>query len=306
MADAAERSCVTPSAATGASSTKKAGSAATGAATTGDPGEFDVRPYIDGLGAVLAGAANVIMQLAWAPVGYGVLESRVESGQLTRHPLKRARTTFTYLAVALLGTEEERRRYRRAVSRQHAQVRSTAQSPVAYNALDPQLQLWVAACLYWGMVDVYTRMHGPLDGATADALYAQAARFGTTLQVRPQMWPADRAAFERYWNESLQRVSIDPPVREYLWGLITYRAMPFPFNRLPHRFQVFVTTGFLPQKFRDEMKLPWTDRDQARFDRLLRRLGAVQRRMPRAVRLFPFNLLLHDLRWRIRRNKPLV
>ncbi len=66
-----------------------------------EPDDFDVRPYLDGVGAVLAGTANVIMQLALAPVGYGVLESTVESGQVTLHPVKRARTTFAYLAVAL-------------------------------------------------------------------------------------------------------------------------------------------------------------------------------------------------------------
>ena len=50
--------------------------------------------------ALLAGPANVIMQLARPGVGYGVKESRVESGRVDRHPIKRARTTFTYLAVA--------------------------------------------------------------------------------------------------------------------------------------------------------------------------------------------------------------
>ncbi len=45
--------------------------------------------------ALLAGPANVIMQLARPGVGYGVLESRVESGRVDRHPIKRARTTFT-------------------------------------------------------------------------------------------------------------------------------------------------------------------------------------------------------------------
>ena len=49
---------------------------------------------------LLVGAANVIMQLARPGVGYGVLESRVESGRVDLHPIKRARTTFTYLAVA--------------------------------------------------------------------------------------------------------------------------------------------------------------------------------------------------------------
>lgn len=44
--------------------------------------------------ALLAGPANVIMELAMPGVGYGVLESRVESGRLDRHPIKRARTTL--------------------------------------------------------------------------------------------------------------------------------------------------------------------------------------------------------------------
>ncbi|MBI3689779.1 MAG: hypothetical protein HY239_03655, partial [Mycolicibacterium aromaticivorans] len=36
--------------------------------------------------ALLAGPANVIMELALPGVGYGVMESRVESGRADRHP----------------------------------------------------------------------------------------------------------------------------------------------------------------------------------------------------------------------------
>ena len=53
--------------------------------------------------ALLAGPANVIMQLARPGVGYGVLESPVQSGRVDKHPYKRARTTFSYLAVAVWG-----------------------------------------------------------------------------------------------------------------------------------------------------------------------------------------------------------
>ncbi len=41
---------------------------------------------ITGVG-LLAGAANVVMQLSHPPVGHGVVESTVSSGQLLRHPL---------------------------------------------------------------------------------------------------------------------------------------------------------------------------------------------------------------------------
>ena len=148
-----------------------------------------------GVGAA-GGPANVIMQLARPGVGYGVMESRVESGRVDRHPIKRARTTFTYLAVAGKGTDAQKAAYRRAVNRAHAQVYSTDESPVTYNAFDKDLQLWVAACLYKGGVDIYRMFIGEMDDETADRHYAEGMSLGTTLQVPPEMWPADRAAFD--------------------------------------------------------------------------------------------------------------
>src|SRR5919112_326727 len=68
-----------------------------------------------------------------------------EGGRVDRHPIKRARTTFTYLAVATQGTPEQKAAFRRAVNGAHAQVYSTDESPVSYNAFDPDLQMWVGA-----------------------------------------------------------------------------------------------------------------------------------------------------------------
>ncbi|WP_084011118.1 oxygenase MpaB family protein [Pseudofrankia sp. DC12] len=266
----------------------------------------DLRDFLDGAGAFLAGLANVVMQLSWAPVGHGVVESRIPGGQLTRHPAKRGRTTLTYIAVAWLGTDEERARYRDAVNASHRDVRSTAASPVEYNAFRQDLQLWVAACMYRGLTDFYTRTYGPAQPAVADRVYRHAARFGTTLQVHGDLWPADLAAFEEYWERAQAQVSVDPVVRDYLLGLVSRRALRFPFNLPPRRPLEFMTTGFLPARFRAELGLAWSADDEARFDRTLRRLGAVSRRLPRDVRLFPFNLLLLDLRHRIRRGLPLV
>jgi uncharacterized protein (DUF2236 family) len=275
------------------------------AAAKAPPGPMDDLFDIDGIGAFLAGTANVIMQLALAPVGYGVLESKVESGQVTRHPLKRLRTTLTYISVALLGTDDERARYREAVNAAHRLVRSDATSAVAYNAFDRELQLWVAACLYYGAVDIREKLHGPMSEAQADAFYEFAARFGTTLQMTPEMWPAGRAAFAGYWDENMATVSIDEPVRQYLHELMTRQHLPRLLRGSP-RFSTWMTTGFLPERFRTEMRLAWTEDDQARFETLLRRIGAVQRRLPRSVRRFPFNWLLCDMRFRTRLGRRLV
>lgn len=255
---------------------------------------------------LLAGPANVVMQLARPPVGHGVVESTVESGQLFRHPLKRARTTFTYLAVALAGTDTERRAYRHAVDASHAAVRSTATSPVAYSAFDPDLQMWVAGCLYRGIADVRAAFLGPDDPATADEVYAAAAALGTTLQVPPDRWPPDRAAFGAWWDAEVEAVSVDDTVRAYLTDLVMLRFLPRPVSVLFGPAHRFVTTGFLPPRFRAELHLHWDARRQRRFDRFVAIARAVVRRMPGPVRRFPFPLMLWDLRRRIRSGRPLV
>jgi uncharacterized protein (DUF2236 family) len=260
--------------------------------------------------ALLAGPANVIMQLARPGVGYGVLESRVESGRVDRHPIKRARTTFTYLAVAAKGSDEQKAAFRRSVNRAHAQVYSTEDSPVAYNAFDPDLQLWVGACLYRGAVDVYRLFIGEMDDETVERHYREGMALGTTLQVPPELWPKDRAAFDRYWQESLAKVNIDDTVRDYLYPIAVARVrgvkLPGPLQRLSESVSLLITTGFLPQRFRDEMRLDWNAKKQRRFDELISALRVVNHLMPRFVRQFPFNVLLKDLDRRIRTRRPLV
>lgn len=260
--------------------------------------------------ALLAGPANVIMQLSLPGVGYGVMESRVESGRIDRHPIKRARTTFTYLAVATRGNPEQQRAYRKAVTRAHKQVISTEDSPVKYNALDPELQLWVAACLYKGGVDVRRMFIGEMDDETADRHYRESMALGTMLQMRPEMWPADRPAFDKYWEEQLENIHIDDAIREFLYPIAVARMrglqLPWPLQNINESVALLITTGFLPQRFRDEMKLDWNTTKQREFDALMTAVRIGNNLAPSVVRNFPFNVLLHDVNWRMRTGRSLV
>ena len=259
---------------------------------------------------LLAGAANVIMQLARPGVGHGVVESRVESGRIDRHPIKRARTTFTYLAVAAQGTAEQQAAYRQAVNGAHAQVYSTEESPVSYNAFDPGLQMWVGACMYKGVTDIYKIFVGDFDDQAAEQLFEEGIALGTMLQVPREMWPADQAAFDRYWEQSMAEVHIDDTVRDFLWPIAAGRVrgakLPASVQRRLDDFNLLITAGFLPQRFRDEMRLDWDDEKQRRFDRLMKRIRFVNDLLPGFLREFPFNWMLKDLDWRIRTGRPLV
>lgn len=260
---------------------------------------------MSGLGLAPAGA-NVVMQLSRLPVGHGVAKSRVESGALTRHPLKRTRTTLGYIAASLLGDEEMREYVRREVNRQHRDVHSIEGDPVSYSAFDPELQLWVAACMYQGALDATTMMLGEPSLDTVAEIYRHCSRFATTLQVAPTMWPASPVEFETYWQRALDEVEMDDTTRDYLRGFVRLSFLPRAMNLWLGPLHEFLTAGFLPETFRRELGLTWDEKRQRRFESLCRAAVATHRVLPRAAREFPFNLVWWDTRRRYRRGRSFV
>ena len=175
-----------------------------------------------------------------------------------------------------------------------------------YSANDPRLQMWVAACLYIGFEDVFEWLHGPMTDSDREAFYQSAPTLGTTLQVRPEQWPATRADFEGYWREGMSRIRFDGPVRDHLVGLTELRMLPQPTTLLFGRINKWVTTGFLHRGFRDELGLPWSPRDQRRFERFLDLTARLNALLPEAVRTITYRILLMDLKWRLRTGRSLM
>jgi uncharacterized protein (DUF2236 family) len=257
--------------------------------------------------SALFGAANVVMQLAVLPVGRGVAESTVDSGRVDRHPFKRQRTTGSYLIVAMLGTEAERDAMRREVNRQHSGVvRKEGEADVAYNAFDPKLQLWVAACIYVGFSVWLELARGPLTEPQRDAFYQRCARLGTTLQVPEEMWPDDRDAFAEYWWRAMDDVEMDDVTRGYLRDLANVRFLHPWARRVLARSNRLLTVGFLSERFREELGEPWTADDQRRFERFLRTALRLDRRLPAWFRHSLLNVYEWDVKRRIRRGRPIV
>jgi len=249
---------------------------------------------------------NVIMQLANPAVGYGVARSKVENGRLDLHPIKRARTTASYLAVAMMGNADDRRRYRQAVNGQHAQVRSEPDSPVEYNAMNPELQLWVAACLYVGWEDIYERVHGPLSGDDRETFYRQGMVCGTTLQMPAEAWPATRDDFTAYWDEQVSRIEISDEIRDFLLDIADFGYAPEWVQRKYGPVKRRRTIGYLPEPFRAALRVEWGDEDQRWFDAYVAKLVEQERRKPLWLSQIGFRLLLWDVRLRSRLGRPLV
>ena len=73
---------------------------------------------------------------------------------------------------------------RREVNAQHHLVHSDSASAIVCHAHDPALQLWVAVCMFRGVIDAVTQFRGPVDDEEFATLLSHCSRFATTLQVK--------------------------------------------------------------------------------------------------------------------------
>ena len=245
---------------------------------------------------VLSGTANVVMQLSRSEIGYAVKDSVVTEGNLFTSPARRRRTTAGYLAVAVLGTPEERAAFRRATNRSHARVPG---------AFDPSLQLWVGACLYRGFEESWERLHGPLRGAEREEFYRQGIVLGGLLQMPLESWPDDRAAFEEYWQAGLAQARVDEAMRAYLMRIVRLEYVGRPVPRSVVRLREWLVAGNLPPQLRDQMQLTWTARDQRRFDRFHAVVAFVVRRLPPRLRPWPLTKAMAGIRERLAEGRDL-
>lgn len=245
---------------------------------------------------VLGATANVVMQLSRPEIGYAVKDSPVTEGNLFTSPERRRRTTAGYLAVAVLGTPDERAAFRRATNRSHARVPG---------AFDPSLQLWVGACLYRGFEESRERLHGRLSHAEREDFYRQGVVLGGLLQMPLERWPADRAAFEDYWRDGLARARIDDTMRDYLMSIVRLEYLGRPVARPVVRLREWLVAGHLPPQLRAQMRLPWTAGDQRRFDRLLAAVAAGWRRLPPERQAWPLTRSIAEIRERQQQGRDL-
>lgn len=233
-----------------------------------------------------AGGRALLLQIAHPAVGAGV----ARHSDFANDPLSRLHGTLTFIYAIASGTEADAAAIRRTVNRAHVPVRGDG-----YNAMDGQLQLWVAATLYDSAITMYERVYGPLSPDDGERVYREYAVLGTALQMPVDLWPADRAAFAAYWSASLDGLSVSASVnavQEQIWRPATVPV----WARIAMPLVRFVTAGLLPSSVRGLFGLSWSDRQQRRFDRLLRVVAFVYPKLPAVVRHSPQRHYLRRLR----------
>ena len=241
---------------------------------------------------VAGGGRALLLQIAHPAVGRGV----VEHSDFATRVMDRLHATMTYVYASVYAAPEELATIRRAVNRAHVPVHADAGATgPAYNAFDPELQLWVAATLYDTMIVMYERTFGALSDDDADRIYQEFAVVGTGLQLPRSLWPADRREFAVYWNASLARLRSTSETRRVAEQLLRPRGVPWWVRVLMPQARI-VTIGLLPARVRTDFGFAWTARQQGRFERRMRWTARVYPRLPAALRHRPKELYLQRLR----------
>jgi len=246
---------------------------------------------------ILAGGRAILLQLANPAVGHGV----ARHSDFVSRPLNRLNGTLAYVYAVTCGSPVDRARAVRRVALAHRPVHSPraragdGRSPgwppegtgrPSYDAFDPHLQLWVAATLYESASRMHDLVFGPLSDEDAETVYRDYGVLGTALQVPQDLWPKDRAAFNRYWQRARAELTTDSVTKGVARQLLNPPVAPL-WLRMAMPLARLVTTGLLDPRERALFDLPWSPRRQRRFERLLTVVRVVYPRLPRRLRHGP-------------------
>lgn len=214
---------------------------------------------------ILFGAAPlaaVLLQIAHPGVGKGVGLHSTFANRI----IERAENTAMYMFTTLYGTPEEREKIRKFVTRRHARV-NDRKTDNSYNALDPKLQLWVAATLYGTYVPAHEAVFGPMSQEDREQALQEFSVLGTSLQVPLDMWPRNCEEFWKYWDNVIQNeLEITEPCRKVTHELFhPVQNVPWSLKPLMFVFSPIRQAGaieMLPEKTRAQygLEVTWSTR----------------------------------------------
>jgi uncharacterized protein (DUF2236 family) len=232
--------------------------------------------YARDAAVVAGGAAAILLQVADPVVARGV----AERSAFRDDPMRRLRHTLTFVYAVLIGDERQRARAAGFTDRAHEGVPG---------ARDAERQLWVAATLYEVGRSVHERLSGPLPEDVDAEVLAASAALATVLQVPADRWPADRAAFDAYWQDAVTGLEVGDDARAIARDLLhpgnvpwwTRPALPLVRAITPTLLPEPVARayGFAPSRARGAWML----------------LRALARIAPRSLRELPSRRLLAEL-----------
>ncbi|KAK7908394.1 hypothetical protein PG985_015697 [Apiospora marii] len=210
--------------------------------------------------------------------------------------LNRLTTTTRFLNAAVHGTQREKEAIFSIIHKAHTRVKGEN-----YSADDPELHKWTAANLFAALVVVHEAFFGKLPRAKQEALYKEAAMYGTSLRMPPELWPATLDEFWQYWHRQIETLTVTDWARSLCRDLLWPRKIPLylwpavPVGRL-------LTIHWLPERLQREYGLPrpgpWSN---AFYYSAVAGTALIYPHLPRTLRTLPSKMYMKDMKSAVKR-----
>jgi uncharacterized protein (DUF2236 family) len=173
-------------------------------------------------------------------------------------PYVRLRRTAEVMDAIAWRSRAEADRATARVRAMHAHARGHLPDGTPWAADDPELLLWIVACLVDSAVLVYERYVTGLSARERDAYWDDYRVVGRLFGLRDGDMPASWREFREYMKDMLasDRVHVTPTAREV--GIDIVLRPPVPLKARPLvELANFITVGLLPAKVRRGYGFSW-------------------------------------------------
>jgi uncharacterized protein (DUF2236 family) len=158
----------------------------------------------------------------------------------------------------------------------HTQIKGTMPDGQRYHALDPDTYFWAHATFVDQVLYFADTFVKRLSGDEKEQIYLESKTWYRRYGVSDRPMPANYAEFERYWDQMVDEIVVAHPTAKYGVGYVT-RGFPRPTGVSPMLWRViapvfnpvaaFLTTGGMPPRTRPLLGLPWSDKQERRYQR---------------------------------------
>ncbi|ORV98007.1 oxygenase MpaB family protein [Mycobacterium kyorinense] len=243
----------------------------------------------------LIGPRPAVLQNMLAELGQGVLDHSVFFSDTAA----RVKRSLPPIFMTVYGADADHPGQQ--VRDFHHEIKGRMPGGQRYHALDPETYYWAHATFVEQVLYFADTFVKRLTGAEKEQIYLESKTWYRRYGVSDRAMPADYAEFEKYWNDMLDNVVVPHKTAKYGVGYVT-KGFPCPKGVPPLVWRLvspvfnpvaaFLTTGGLPPQARTLLNLPWSERQERRYQRF----AAVWRSRP-------VNWLWDHLPMRLRYNR---
>jgi len=218
----------------------------------------------------LIGPRPAVLQNMLAELGQGVLDHSVFFDDTAA----RVKRSLPPIFMTVYGSDGDNPGQQ--VRDFHTHIKGTMPDGARYHALDPETYFWAHATFVEQVLYFADTFVKRLRREEKEQIYLESKTWYRRYGVSDRVMPADYDEFERYWNRMIDEIVVAHPTAKYGVGYVTKgfpcpKGVPAPLWRVIsavfNPVAAFLTTGGMPPPTRVLLGLPWSERQEKRYQR---------------------------------------